>query len=888
MNIKRKNPSLIILVLTLLLAQFFGNVAPIRAQDSQVWSAPVNISNSGAALDPVIVVSRDGVLHAIWKMSTGGFRYSKSADGATWEPSRVVEFPFVEKPPESASELKVKKEYPYRLIASADGVVNVFWIDVEGNLMLARPNSTRLSAPSAWPRAIVLGEAVLNFDVDVTSTGVFHLTYARTDEQAGIYYRRSPNGESWSAGVNLYSSQYINASTNFADAHVRVSASDDPETPIVLVAWDVRPLKRIFMVSSTDGGLDFSDARQMKGPEDTGGFGIPLNVELGVAGKNLLLIWQIGEQGAAQCTYYSQSSADGGETWADPQVILDGRSLCPEQATPLLQKEGFIMLMVKFKGGDPALMVWNGVEWGAPQVQNELSSFTNPLTFDTILLECITETLSGTTLFVAGCDQGAGSDIWLTSRSLAPLDQWAGETSLWSYPTTLALKPQIISSVAQLAEAERVHTVWAVSPISETGAGYHSIFYARLDGSVWTTPRETISGLIGKPVDLSMAVSNDGILNVVWTDSQSGALVYTTVLADRADLRAEWTEPIALPTITRLNASPDILVDASGKVLVAYAVPFNEGRGIYLIQSAGRGSAWSLPVQIFDAVTAEWDRVDKPRISLTTDGTLHVLFSRVAQNDEGAVGLYDAQSRDGGATWTAPELVREGSITWSDMLTTDGTTLHRFWQEKRAGVVSNFHQVSPDGGATWGNATDITSVLDYVSPVSLAANTIGDLHFLRIVQGAEPSFLKSKTLVVEDWQWNGNRWTKEAFQKITIKGDQLNLFLNSGLTTTGLVSALVSSAYLDLAGTQQGQVVGLARQSEVADPAAAPYAAFVTVLQAPTPPPTAAPVVPSSGDALPVEVSSPSQYRNVAGFILVALIVVLSLYFFRRRGGGKS
>lgn len=888
MNIKCKNPSLIILVLTLLLGQLFGNVAPTQAQDSRVWSAPVNVSNSGSALDPVIVANRDGILHAIWRMSTGGFRYSQSADGATWEPSRIVEFPFVDKAPETSADLKVKKEYPYRLIPSGDGVINVFWLDAEGNLMLAHPNSKQLASPSAWPRGMRLSEAVLNFDVDVTSTGVFHLTYARTDEQAGVYYRRSTNGETWSEGVNLYSSQYINASTNFADAHVRVSASDDADAPIVLVGWDVRPLKRIFMVSSMDGGLGFSEVRQVKGPEDTGGFGIPLNVELGVAGKNLLLLWQIGEQGAAQCTYYSQSSPDGGETWTDPMVMLDGRSLCPEEVKFLVQKEDFFMLIVKFKGANPALLVWNGNEWGAPQVQNELSSFTNPLTFDTILLDCITETLSETTLYVAGCDRGAGSDIWLTSRSLEPLAQWVGAASLWSYPTTLALKPQFISSVAQLAEAERVHAVWSASPVSEAGESYHSIFYARLEDGGWITTRETISGLLGKPVDLSLAASADGVLNVVWADQQSGSLVYTTVLADRADLRAEWAEPIALPTITRLNSSPDILVDASGKVLVAYAVPFNEGRGVYLIQSDGRGAAWSLPVQIFNAVTAEWDRVGKPEISLTTDGVLHVLFSRVAQDDEYAVGLYYSQSRDGGSTWSAPELVREGIITWSDMLTTDGTTLHRFWQEKRAGVVSNYDQVSLDRGATWESATEITGVLDYVSPVALAANATGDLHFLRIVQGDEPSFLKTKELVVEDWQWNGNRWENEAFQKITVKGDQVDLALNGGLTSDGLVSALVVSNYLDLAGQPQGQVVGFARQSEIADPSAAPYAASVTVLQAPTLPPTAAPVVPSNGEALPVEGSSLSQYRNVAGFILVALIVILSLYYFRRRGGGKS
>jgi hypothetical protein len=371
--------------------------------------------------------------------------------------------------------------------------------------------------------------------------------------------------------------------------------------------------------------------------------------------------------------------------------MLDARSLCPEQLKILIRQEGFFMLLMKFKGGNPSLMVWNGTEWGNPQVQNELSSFTNPLTFDSILLGCKSESLSGTKFFVAGCDEGAGSDIWLSSRSLEPLDQWTGSSPTWNYPAVLTMKPQLLSDVTQLAESNRVHALWSESSFTDTGAANHSVYYARMNGQEWSTPRETISGLLGKPVGLSMAVSNTGVMSVVWTDQQSGLLVYTSVNSDRAGLRTEWADPRGIPTVTRLNSSPDILVDSSGTVLIAYAAPFNEGRGIYLIQADGRDLVWSLPVQVFDAVGAEWDRVDEPEISLTSDGTLHLLFSRVSRDGEYAIGLYYLQSQDGGLTWSSPELIREGSITWSDLVSTDGVTMHRLWQEIRAGVVSNYH-----------------------------------------------------------------------------------------------------------------------------------------------------------------------------------------------------
>ena len=877
------------LVLSLLAGLFFSQVSPTHAQSSQVWSDPVNISNSGSALDPVIVVSSDGVLHAIWSMEgSGGFRYANSKDGVVWSPAQAVSFPFVDKSQLKNLDPEDTREFPFRLIPAPNGVIHIFWINLRGDLMAARSTSENLSNPITWGGVEIISESVLNFDVDVTAASEVHLAYLRNDDLAGVYYRRSVNGTTWSKIVSLYSSQYINTSMSYADAHVRVSASDDPTSPTVLVGWDMRPLKRIFMATSTDDGANFSATQQVKGPEDTGGFGSPLNIELGVAGKNLLFIWQIGEQGATQCTFYSQSSADAGETWTDPVVMLDARSLCPKQLNFLIQRDDFFMLMMEFKGGNPSLLVWNGAEWGDPKVQNELSSFTNPVTFDTILLGCKTEALSGTTLFIAGCDEGTGSDIWISSRSLEPLDQWTGTAPGWNYPSALTLKPQLITDVTQLAEKDRVHAVWSESSFPDASTTNYSIYYASMDGDKWSLPRETISGLLGKPAGISMGINKEGVITVVWVDQQNGSLIYSAVNSDRAGLRTEWTDPREIPTMTRLNSSPDVLVDSSGAVLVAYAAPFNEGRGIYLVEGVGRDLVWSLPIQVFDAVAAGWDRVDDPQISLTSDGTLHLLFSRVSSDGQQATGLYYSQSRDGGVTWSLPELIREGSITWSDMVTTDGVALHRLWQENQAGVVSNYHQVSKDSGATWESAIEVTGVLGYVSPVSLAANATGDLHFLRLVQGDSPGFLKSYELAVEDWQWNGKRWEIKASRAFTIKGDRANLFLSGGLTSTGQLSVLVSADYLDLDGQQESQVVGMERQSDVGSLTAEPFSASVMILQAPTPQPTDSPVAPLNEEALSSEPFSLSQYKNVAGIVLVAVVAILGFFYFRRRAGGKS
>ena len=81
-----------------------------------------------------------------------------------------------------------------------------------------------------------------------------------------------------------------------------------------------------------------------------------------------------------------------------------------------------------------------------------------------------------------------------------------------------------------------------------------------------------------------------------------------------------------MPSPSKINSSPDLVVDGASRIVVAYAVSINEDRGIYVVQSTDNGDTWSLPRQVFDAVRAEWERVEQPKICLGTDGILHLSF----------------------------------------------------------------------------------------------------------------------------------------------------------------------------------------------------------------------------------------------------------------------
>ena len=173
------------------------------------------------------------------------------------------------------------------------------------------------------------------------------------------------------------------------------------------------------------------------------------------------------------------------------------------------------------------------------------------------------------------------------------------------------------------------------------------------------------------------------------------------------------------------------MVDASGRITIIYAVPLNEIEGYtwcnpLIMDLPGQPLSWYL------WGLAGWDVVDAPKITLSNDGTLHVLFSRQSLGTSGSVGMYYSQSQDGGLTWSDPQNVTESLVSWSDIVPYGDQTVHRLWQEDNGLAVANLSQVSQDGGVTWGKVLDVTDVSEKVFPVTLATNGGGQLSFIQL------------------------------------------------------------------------------------------------------------------------------------------------------------
>lgn len=864
-------------VVSIFAGLLFGNASPGFAQSSQAWSDPINISRSGIAKNPHLIIDAQGVLHAIWEDQLEEFKYSKSIDGMTWSNPITARYPFV-------------KGQPVQFVVDHEGVVNVFWVDKEHALMLSRVIPAELDKPYSWDSSYRLARFVLDFHVEITVHGAMHAGIITTRSPSGVYYRSSlGGGRSWSEAKLLYESSYFRSIT-LANAHVQVTASDDPADKKVYVVWDNQSQKRVFMASSVDGGVTWSESNQIKGPEDAGGFGAPYNAEAGIIGDELLLIWQVGEPGASQCAVYAQRSPDGGESWKEPEAILDHRSACPQSLNVIAQNEEYsIVLFTNL--GSPSLAAWDGEKWSDIQPQNEMLYFSNPLTFETILFGCQTYTMFGDQLYQIACDLGKGGDIWLTSRSLSSWESWFPPSSIWSLPAVLENTTNRISSLAYTTDNNSIHAVWVDSPLSET-IGEDAVFYARWNGDKWSSPQIAITGLNGKPTQLAFTANGTDRLMLVWVNEKNSELLFSWANSQRATSRSEWADPINLPIPSKLSNAPEILVDGAGRILVVYAVPFNEDRGVYLVQSSDNGITWSSPQKVFDAALADWQIVNHPKISLGGDGRLHLLYTRYSALNNQSTGLYYSQSSDGGLTWIAPEEVSDGNILWSEVVSYGKGTVHRLWQESDNSVVANLDQISNNSGDTWAGPVNVTPISDIVAPVSVIFNGTKELHFIQLREEDSPSFIKEYYLSVQDSRWDGAEWTSQPFQELVIKGEKAQYAIVGGITLNGHMGVAIHAEYNDLSGELINEVIQIGRSFSSQQDTLTQVPGVIII-------PSVQPVITEAANtqpplfeqtALPDELkdASPPTLRNLigAGFFVV-IVISLAVILLRRTARSK-
>ncbi len=849
-------------------------VTPISAIGE--WGQPYNLSRSGATSDPQMVIDNLGRTHVLWRDEIDGFVYIVG-NGETWSSPAAIELPFSTRRyfPELEPEQATPRFAPL-LVADRNGLIHAFWVDTEtdeaGILYHSSVPVDLLTIMDAWTPRQELERGAIRPSAAVGTDGRLHLAYVRqldtATTPAGIYYRRFTFG-SWSDPQLIYPSRYLRA-LSAAEANVQILAVERQSTQQVFIAWDDVGREQVFVSQSANGGESWGTALEIdrRAAEDAPDSVGPGKIILGADANSVVLTWQAGHEVGQTCTQYYRSLPTDSADWSLPQPLAQ-LPACLSTAEFMNSNGNLFLLGTIVPEGQQAsttpattyLLAWDGTRWSDPQEQTLVSGFINLDTNQQVQLGCLQALGRVDLIDLLGCDQGMGADIWWTTRAMGDIAAWFPPPAVWQGPEEIArstLAPIALRLVADWAGT--THAFWYDGQSQE-------LYYARWNGQSWSAATPVMTSANGNIEQIAVATYNDR-LYLVFRDPLGIHFSQSSI-----ERPSDWSAPVLLTEGYPSASAPDILVERGGQIIVAYALPLNETRGIYLVRSLDHGDTWTAPRQVFDGTAAGWEMVDAPRLGHTANGHLHLLWTRRSLPPESTpLSLAYSHSADDGQSWSAAEEAVEGAVVWSALLGVDERIIHRLWVEEASERHFLWHAFSIDNGLSWSRPGQITSLEGDELPAT-AVDPGGRPHILTLSDGR-----------LQQWTWEGEGWRAADSLPTTLADGGL---LGAAADSAGRLVALYAGSIPGTSeeGTAGAELYAMARPLDLAAEALPPPPTLT-----PTPQPTATPVpaatpIPTPTVVLPagpVDSGLLSGLDSTTGLVVAiipALLVVTAAVF---------
>lgn len=735
----------ILLAVTILITPFRTWPAYAQETGETSWEPPVNLSNSGLTTSPGIVSDQNGVVHAVWLDETYGTMYSQLVDGV-WSQPVAAKFPF-------------SGFVPY--FVNGGDFIHAFWLNTNNNVLShSRIATERFGSGGTWDRVNALARGVEDFEVAYQADNNLHLAFLTSFEgdnsAAGTYYMRSIDGGGrWEAAKPIYTSRYFRA-LNPAVTNVDIAATVQDGKQSIYLIWNNPALKRIFLARSSDNGDTWEEPFEVDGPSLANTTNSPYNPMISATDSDILLLWQSNLQSGFACTQYYQWSNDGGATWSERTRMLTEFVGCAQENLLTNINQDLTLLQTTIRD-EVYMLAWNGEAWSKVYPQNTLTSFNNPLTNEPVNLSCRQSTVQlGKTLYVVGCNEEGNNDVWVTSRDVGAIDAWFPLNSLWEDTTPVVESDLEISSAQTIVDVHEVlHIFWRQADDIKDDKMFRSIHYARFKDNSLSQPARVLTSPDKMVEDFSVAYdrSRDRLV-VVWTSATTGEISFSWADVSRAVSTFEWSKVISLPEVRPLAKSPNLLITPDGTIYVAYAIPVNEERGIYLVSSSDGGVNWEQPLQVYGVTEPDWQAIDFPKMASTGDEILHMVWRRERIfGDTSVVGLYYARSDNRSLTWSPPQVVANEPMHEAWLTDGGGEGVHRFWLTSSGSESAFFHDESIDQGVNWRVQENLTGFGETPGIASPFIDLGGWINFAQVVENSPDN------LVINHQRYDDGRWS---------------------------------------------------------------------------------------------------------------------------------
>lgn len=624
------------------------------------WSKPVNLSHSGAATQPRLVETKRG-LQAFWMDGFDGLT-NVSLSGGIWSTPETADIP-VTSPDNTPT-----------FIVDTMGLLHALWIEPATNGKLY--HSQQNPGFSTWTIPEGIADSVLVFEAAVTPSGDLSLVYIQTQTSpetlAGLYLQRLPSGGSiWNPPSPVYTSTYMRSLT-LDQAWLSLAVPGDGT---MVVVWQDAHLGKAVFASSSDLGLSWTSPHVLMDGET------PLEQPrlVTLQDRRILLISQLS--GKSTCQLVQQEFVAGTGVWTSPTAILSELTTCPV-ADVFSQAAGSLFWLWGEGSESLGLSVFDltGSKWSVPQFFS--FSFTDPETGREVTLGDLHVVLTGDVLAVIGSNQiesavpeaNAIRDVWTVQTLVSVMSLAYAPASPWKTPQRLSAEGQSANTPSlAVDETESVHIVWSQAA---SGSTTGSIFYAHWDARNLTRASEIISAGEGELARQPALLADPaGWLHLVWSGGEQGEILYSRARLNEVASPAGWSPPLVLSG-SAIGAWPQIAEDPIGRIYVLYAVPINEGRGVYLVRSDDSGVTWGDPEVVFNAESAGWAMVDHPALAIVQNEQdsnlldLHVAWVQADPPGGGQpMGIYYSRATialltPGEPTWSSPFVVVGEGYDW--------------------------------------------------------------------------------------------------------------------------------------------------------------------------------------------------------------------------------
>ena len=726
-------------------------ILPVSAAEAKInttgWTDPINISHSGGASDPLIVVDSLGGTHLLWKDTFAGYQYSRTTETGWTEPVKVT-VPFGE-----------TNNFVVLKIDTAD-VVHATWLDNRDRLVYSKATAETMGTRIGWTGLISLATEVSSYSMVLDSQNTVHIAFIQSSDTdirtAGVYYLSVKNAlrtGPFQVTTSPYFREGDQETSQIEGAIITpvldIVVGQSGQQQVTTILWSV-PRTRQVSFSQSVNGSEWAAAIELETPEGMPGSAVPQAVLLGSNGTELLAMWQVSQEDGS-CSGYFRYSLDGGTQWENRQILFPDIFGCLNNSK-ILQTDDQTLIMVTEINEVLHFSTWNDGTWNAPQSQSFISTFTDPETFNTVSLSCLQTVIRGETVYLSGCDRGLGGDIWLTTQQVAEILNSGDNTNSWSSLQVVDASSNNYFSPVLLRGEQQFYAFWSqpnniVAP--DLGA---KIFFSTIHSTGIVSPPGNLPSPAERADQLAVIMGENDYFLAAWNAGIAGEVYFTQALSSTAHGPADWSMPIRVHQENKKAFQPQIMKGPFGRLYLAYAVPINEDRGVYLIYSDDLGQTWSNETPVFDAAADNCEMVDQLELGLTGSGTLQV--SWVCQTQPGGVGalaLWTTQSVDGGVIWSPPMNLSSRRVLWSELIATDGNTVHLLWKEYSSGRTHLWHSVKIGDEASWQLPREIASVEGESEAVDATIDPAQQIYLIHYVEQANRSTFNY-------WRWDGSEW----------------------------------------------------------------------------------------------------------------------------------